>query len=195
MKSWIIVLLALPFSVFASERVIAIGGDITEIIYALGAQQMLVARDSTSQQPPQASKLPNVGYMRQLNAEGILAMEPTLVITSELAQPSLALQQVEQAGVKVVTVTGKPELGVINQKIAVIATTLGRVAEGKILQAELARQIAAVPTRPLPVRVLFIMAHTGITAMGAGNGVPPPMAPFAVPDWKMPWPGWRVISR
>lgn len=170
MKSWIIVLLALPFSVFSSERVIAIGGDITEIIYALGAQQMLVARDSTSQQPPQASKLPNVGYMRQLNAEGILAMEPTLVIASELAQPSLALQQVEQAGVKVVTVTGKPELGVINQKIAVIATTLGRVAEGKILQAELARQIAAVPTRPLPVRVLFIMAHTGITAMGAGNG-------------------------
>ncbi|MBL3521825.1 heme/hemin ABC transporter substrate-binding protein [Serratia plymuthica] len=170
MKSWVIGLLALPFSVFAGERVIAIGGDVTEIIYALGAGQTLVARDSTSQQPPQATALPNVGYMRQLNAEGILALKPSLVIASELAQPSLALQQVEQAGVKVVMVTGKPELGAIDEKIAVIAATLGREKEGKALQVKLDRQIAAVPTHRLPVRVLFIMAHTGIAAMGAGNG-------------------------
>lgn len=117
MKSWVIGLLALPFSVFAGERVIAIGGDVTEIIYALGAGQTLVARDSTSQQPPQATALPNVGYMRQLNAEGILAMKPSLVIASDLAQPSLALRQVEQAGVKVVTVTGKPELGAIDERL------------------------------------------------------------------------------
>ena len=74
MKLWIIGLLALPFSLFATERVISIGGDVTEIVYALGAQQALVARDSTSLQPPQATALPNVGYMRQLNAEGMLAM-------------------------------------------------------------------------------------------------------------------------
>lgn len=170
MKSWVIGLLALPFSVFAGERVISIGGDVTEIIYALGAGQTLVARDSTSQQPPQATALPNVGYMRQLSAEGILAMKPSLVIASELAQPSLALQQIEQAGVNVVTVTGKPELSAIDEKIAVIAATLGREKEGKALQARLDRQIAAVPTHLLPVRVLFIMAHTGITAMGAGSG-------------------------
>lgn len=169
MKLWIIGLLALPFSLCATERVISIGGDVTEIVYALGAQQTLVARDSTSLQPPQATALPNVGYMRQLNAEGMLAMKPTLVIASMLSQPSLALQQVEQAGVKVVTVTGKPELNAIDEKITAIAAILGREKEGKALQAELDRQLAAVPTNPLPVRVLFIMAHTGITAMGAGS--------------------------
>ena len=108
MKLWLIALLALPFSLLAEERVVSIGGDVTEIIYALDAQQNLVARDTTSLQPAVATKLPNVGYMRQLNAEGILAMKPTLVIASELSKPSLALQQVEQAGVKVITVTGKP---------------------------------------------------------------------------------------
>ncbi|MEH0868929.1 heme/hemin ABC transporter substrate-binding protein [Serratia liquefaciens] len=169
MKLWIIGLLALPFSLCATERVISIGGDVTEIVYALGAQQALVARDSTSLQPPQATALPNVGYMRQLNAEGMLAMKPTLVIASMLSQPSLALQQVEQAGVKVVTVTGKPELNAIDEKITPIAAILGREKEGKALQAALDRQLAAVPTNPLPVRVLFIMAHTGITAMGAGS--------------------------
>ena len=170
MRAWILGLLALPFSVFANERVISIGGDVTEIIYALGAQQALVARDSTSQQPLQATELPNIGYMRQLNTEGILALKPTLVIASELAQPSLVLQQLEQVGITVVTVTGKPALSVINEKIAVIATALGREKEGQVLQSKLARQLDAVPTHPLPIRVLFIMAHTGISAMGAGKG-------------------------
>lgn len=55
MKLWIIGLLVLPFSLFATERVISIGGDVTEIVYALGAQKALVARDSTSLQPPQAT--------------------------------------------------------------------------------------------------------------------------------------------
>ncbi|MCE9941908.1 heme/hemin ABC transporter substrate-binding protein, partial [Serratia liquefaciens] len=151
MKLWIIGLLALPFSLCATERVISIGGDVTEIVYALGAQQALVARDSTSLQPPQATALPNVGYMRQLNAEGMLAMKPTLVIASMLSQPSMALQQVEQAGVKVVTVTGKPELNAIDEKITAIAAILGREKEGKALQAALDRQLAAVPTNPLPV--------------------------------------------
>jgi iron complex transport system substrate-binding protein len=34
-------------------------------------------------------QLPDVGYMRQLNAEGILALKPTLVIASAQAKPSL----------------------------------------------------------------------------------------------------------
>ncbi len=36
----------------------------------LDAEQSLVARDSTSSWPPAAQKLPDVGYLRQLNAEG-----------------------------------------------------------------------------------------------------------------------------
>jgi ABC-type hemin transport system substrate-binding protein len=59
-----------------------LGGDVTEIVYALGAASSLVARDSTSQWPQAANALPDVGYLRQLNAEGILSMRPTLVLAS-----------------------------------------------------------------------------------------------------------------
>ncbi|VDZ88661.1 periplasmic binding protein [Lelliottia amnigena] len=64
------------------------------------------SRGARQHQPVAAAvtSLPDVGYLRQLNAEGILAMRPTLVLASAQAQPSLALKQVEQNNVNVVTV-------------------------------------------------------------------------------------------
>lgn len=165
-----LLILSLTFSVNASERIISIGGDVTQIIYALDAQQQLVARDSTSLHPAVAQKLPDVGYMRQLNAEGILSLKPTLVIASELARPALALTQVEQNGIKVVTVTGKPEIGAIRDKIDTIATALHRQDAGQALQEKVARQLDSVATRPLQINVLFILAHQGMATMGAGSG-------------------------
>lgn len=77
MKRWGILLAALPlFASAAAERVISLGGDVTEIVYALNAGQQLVAKDSTSTWPAAAQKLPDVGYLRQLNAEGILSLRP-----------------------------------------------------------------------------------------------------------------------
>lgn len=70
MKNWFALLCALPLvTVAAPERIVALGGDVTEIVYALGAESSLVARDSTSQWPQATNALPDVGYLRQLNAE------------------------------------------------------------------------------------------------------------------------------
>ena len=90
MKTWLALLSALPLVAFAAaqEKIVALGGDVTEIVYALGAQSSLVARDSTSQWPQAANDLPDVGYLRQLNAEGILSMRPTLVLASDRAAVS-----------------------------------------------------------------------------------------------------------
>lgn len=90
----------------AAEKLVSIGGDVTEIVYALGAGDEMVARDSTSLRPQAVLKLPDVGYMRQLNTEGILSMRPSMVLSSELAEPSLVLQQLAQNGVKVIRVPG-----------------------------------------------------------------------------------------
>ena len=49
MKRCLMFIAALPlFAHAAAERIISLGGDVTEIVYALGAQQQLVAKDSTS---------------------------------------------------------------------------------------------------------------------------------------------------
>lgn len=153
----------------AAERLVSIGGDVTEIVYALGAGDEMVARDSTSLHPDAVKALPNVGYMRQLNAEGILAMKPTLVLSSELAEPSLVLQQVSQNGVKVTRVPGNTTLDTVPQKIEVIADALNRQQEGEKLIADYRQQLAVVPRTPLSVKILFVMNHGGTNAMAAGQ--------------------------
>lgn len=161
--------LALPLTATAAERIVSIGGDVTEIAFALGAGDEVVARDSTSLHPTAVTQLPDVGYMRQLNAEGILALKPTLVLASELAEPALALQQVEQSGVKVVRVPGDSTLDAVPQKISVIAAAVNRAAQGQQLTERYRQQLAAVAKTPLPVKVLFVMSHGGISPMAAGQ--------------------------
>ncbi|BAE74813.1 hemin ABC transporter periplasmic component [Sodalis glossinidius str. 'morsitans'] len=163
-------LLVAPFTLLAETRVITIGGDVTEIAFALGAGGEVVARDSTSLKPAdQVLRLPDVGYLRQLNAEGILALRPSLVLVSELAKPSLALKQVADSGVQVITVPEETSLSAIDRKIQTVATALDRTSQGERLIARLHDDLQAIPAGTLPVKVLFILSHSGMSAMAAGK--------------------------
>ena len=63
-------------------RIVSIGGAVTEIIYALGAGDRVVAVDTSSVYPTEATHLPQLGYLRSLAAEAVLAQAPDLVIAS-----------------------------------------------------------------------------------------------------------------
>ncbi|CNB72988.1 hemin-binding periplasmic protein [Yersinia frederiksenii] len=159
----------LPLNTLAAERIVTIGGDVTEIAYALGAGGEIVARDSTSLQPQAVQKLPDIGYMRMLNAEGILAMKPTMLLVSELAQPSLVLKQVADSGVNVVTIPGKTTTESVAAKINAVATALHQQEKGQELIKDYQQRLSAVSNTPLPVKVLFVMSHGGLTPMAAGQ--------------------------
>ncbi|WP_447882415.1 heme/hemin ABC transporter substrate-binding protein [Serratia fonticola] len=161
--------LAFPLAAVAAERIVSIGGDVTEIAFALGAGDEVVARDSTSLHPAAVQKLPDVGYMRQLNAEGILALKPTLILTTELAEPALVLKQLADSGVKVVRIPGDTTVQAVPEKISVIADAINRSSQGKQLAERYQQQLAAIANTPLPVKVLFVMSHGGITPMAAGQ--------------------------
>lgn len=169
MKRWLAIVLAFPFFAAATERVVSIGGDVTEIVFALDSANSLVARDSTSLYPDAATKLPDVGYMRQLNTEGILAMRPTLVLTSAQAKPSLALEQVAASKVRVVTIPADNTLNGIENKVTAVAKALDKTAQGEALNKQVRDKLASIPTTPLSVKVLFIMSHGGMSAMAAGQ--------------------------
>lgn len=52
MMRWLLLFIAFPLlSHAAVERLVTLGGDVTEIVYALHAEESLVARDSTSSWP------------------------------------------------------------------------------------------------------------------------------------------------
>lgn len=169
MKRLLILLAALPLFSSAAERIITLGGDVTEITYALDAQSQLVARDSTSTWPIATQSLPDVGYLRQLSTEGILSLRPTLVLASSQAQPSLVLQKVEGSKVKVVNVPGGYDAAAMDSKIKAIADALGKQPQGDALRKTLHDEMAKIPSQPLNKRVLFILSHGGSGALVAGQ--------------------------
>ena len=85
----------------ASNRTISAGGSITEIMYALGLQEQIIAVDSSSYFPAEVRNKPQVGYFRRLSAEGVLSNRPTRVVAANGAGPDEALQQIKAAGVEV----------------------------------------------------------------------------------------------
>lgn len=74
-------------------RIVCIAKQYSEIIYALGAQQDVVAVDISSTYPPAIKQLPTVGYHRALSAEGILAAKPTLILHDNNIGPEHVVKQ------------------------------------------------------------------------------------------------------
>jgi iron complex transport system substrate-binding protein len=164
------------------RRVIVVGGALAEIVYALDAQAnargLLVATDTTCTFPAAAGALPKVGYQRALSAEGLLSLQPDLILASSEAGPPNVLSQVKNAGVEVVTFAERHDVDSVREKIAGIARTLDASEAGKALQVRFDEQWQAgrqtVDTSPLiaraqPLRVLFVLNNTGNQALVAGQ--------------------------
>jgi iron complex transport system substrate-binding protein len=151
----------------APQRVVALGGDITETIYALNAQQHLVGVDTTSEWPAEAKQLPNVGYVRQLNAEGILALRPTQVIATHDAGPDTVLKQLREAGVSVELLPPTRTPQDVLAKVRQIGHALGGDPQASALDARLTQTYATLQSRvtamPHHPRVVFLLSA------GAGN--------------------------
>jgi iron complex transport system substrate-binding protein len=157
-----------------TTRIVAIGGAVTETVYALGARDALVAVDTTSLFPPEATRLPNVGYMRQLAAEPIIALQPSLLLVQDDAGPPQTLDQLRAAGLNLVLVPNKPSVDGVVEKIGVIAEALGRPAQGRALAARVKGDVDAVAaaiagTREHP-RVVFLLSIGGGAPLAAGRG-------------------------
>jgi iron complex transport system substrate-binding protein len=83
------------------DRVVSVSKQINEFIYAVGAQQSLIARDLTSVYPPEIKRLPSVGYHRGLSAEGIISMKPRLFLTDGNVGPDAVLTQLRKVGIPI----------------------------------------------------------------------------------------------
>lgn len=158
----------------AAERIVTLGGDVTEIAFALGAGAEVVGADTSSVYPDAANALPKVGYQRQVPAEGVLALSPTLIIASDEAGPPPALAQLRDAGVRLEVVTAPDTPDGAVAKVERIAEILGRQEAGAqaviALRADLARAAARAKELDGTPRVLFVYARGANTIMIGGNG-------------------------
>lgn len=121
-------------------RIVALGGAVTEIIYALGAGGNVIAADITSLYPADARQLPKVGYFRQVAAEPIIAMNPGVILAIEDAGPKDVLRQIEEAGVKLVTIPDETSAEGVLEKVEAVGRALGRPAEAAALKDRIAAE-------------------------------------------------------
>lgn len=158
------------------SRVITLGGSITEIAVALGVEDRLVARDTTSTFPTSVQALPDVGYIRALSPENILALDADLVLAEGDAGPPEAVEVLTAAGIPFVLVPEANDPAGVIAKIAAVAQALKRPDQGAALaasvQAGLERAERQAATVTTPKRVLFILSLQGgrVLAGGAETG-------------------------
>lgn len=167
--------LAVPLRVRAqnSPRIVSVGSALTEIVFALGAEDLLVGVDTTSQYPAAAQALPQVGYMRALSAEGLLSLKPTLVIATTAAGPATTLDQLRATGIEVLVLPERYDYDSVIAKIAAVGHVTGKqtaaeamIARGRADMAKLAKRIATATRKP---RVLFLLSMGGGAPQAAGR--------------------------
>jgi iron complex transport system substrate-binding protein len=146
-----------------TSRIVSIGGAVTEILYALGLEQRVVAVDTTSLYPPRAlADKPNVGYMRQLSAEGVLGLAPSLILATEGAGPKETVAVLERANVPFVSVPDKFDGDGVLAKIRLVAAATGAAAQGACIADAVKADLAALAELrgrvATPLRVLFAMS-------------------------------------
>lgn len=160
----------LSLSAQAAERVVTLGGSVTEIVYALGQGNKLVGDDLSSLYPAEATRLPRVGYYRAVPLEGVLALRPDLVLASEQSGPPDVLERLAKAGVKVVMVSDAPSVQSLETRIKQVADTLGVPQAGADLIAETQQGLKAAEALPASGASAALLLNRTGTPQGAGGG-------------------------
>jgi iron complex transport system substrate-binding protein len=157
-----------------AQRVLTLGGSVTEIAVALGAQDRLIGRDTTSTFPPSVTSLPDVGYFRALSPEGVLALNPDLILSESGAGPQEALDVLNAAGIPFTVAGDDTTPDGLTAKITTVANALDLPEEGKALAAQVSKGLTKARTRAAtvetPKRVLFILSLQGGHVMAGGEG-------------------------
>jgi iron complex transport system substrate-binding protein len=154
-------------------RVVSAGGAITETVYALGAEKCLVGADTSSVYPEAAAKLPQVGYMRMLSAEGVLSLKPGVLLTTVEGGPPNVLEQIRGAGVEVLQLSNEHTVAAVEERIRKVAAALKVETKADAVIESMRKDLKAaeekVKTFSGKPRVLFIYARGGGTVNVSGT--------------------------
>lgn len=158
-----------PEAPAADARIVSLGGPVTELVFALGRGAELVGRDTSSLYPAEALALPDVGYHRQLSAEGVLSLAPSLVLATAHAGPPEALDQLRAAGVTVLLLPEQATAAGARARAVAAGEALHREAEAAALTRALDEGLQALTPLKRPVKVLFVYARSGAGLEVAGQ--------------------------
>ncbi|RMG07643.1 MAG: cobalamin-binding protein [Acidobacteria bacterium] len=149
------------------ERVVSLAPSLTEIIFAVNAEEKLVGVTTFCDFPEEAKKIEKVGDTIRPNMEKIVALKPDIVFVSTASQLEGFTKSLEQNGVRVY-VTHPRNLESIFHDIEVIGEILDRSEQANQLVMKLKERVSTVEnkTKFLPKPKVFVQIDKSLFTVG-----------------------------
>jgi len=158
------------------SKIIIAGGSITEIIYFINEEKKIVGVDVTSNYPKKAKDLPSIGYVRNLSTEGILSLNPTLVLGEDDMGPPNVIQQIKEIDVDLRIIPEEKNISGIINKIQCVASIIGASEKAQemintsllpsIKELEKIQNYSQIRAK----KVMLILSMQGTSPIVAGRG-------------------------
>lgn len=150
------------------ERIIALSGTLTEIVFALGKGEHIVGVDVTSTFPEEVQQLPKLGHVSSLKAEGIIALNPTLLLAERNVLSNVLLEQLKKANIEVQLFDRDYSISGTKKLIEEVASTLNVESPEHIFD-KIDKEIATIQSLTKKPKVLFIYGRGARSLMVAGD--------------------------
>jgi iron complex transport system substrate-binding protein len=155
------------------QRIISIAPSNTEIVFALGLEDKLVAVTDYCDYPPEAKGKPSIGSYSTPNIEEIVAQYPDLVLATSIHEKKI-IPQIEEQGLTVLALSPS-NLSEVMAAITLIGQVTGQEAAAAGVVAGIEARVKAVTdkTDGLPAgqrpRVFYTVWHDPLLTSGAGT--------------------------
>lgn len=126
-----------------AKRIIALAPHITELLYAIGAGEQLVAVSAFSDYPAAARELPQVANYAGVNLEAILALQPDLVIAWKTGNVAADISRLQQFGINV-AFSDPLQIDDIATELRYMGRLTGRQQQAETVAVQFETQLAAI---------------------------------------------------
>lgn len=151
------------------KRVVSLAPSITEVIFALGRENLLKGVSRFSDYPPAARKLPSVGSYVQLDLERIVALKPDLCIGIKDGNPIAVVSKLERLGIPVYAIDPR-DIGSVLKTILKLGRLLGADKKAQAIVSDMRSRMerveSLVATSPNKPRVFFQIGVSPIVSAG-----------------------------
>ncbi len=122
------------------QRIVSLSPAVTEIIFALGADSLLVGRTDFCNYPPQAQHIESIGGISNLNIEKVLSCKPDLIISGSMV-PQKIVQQFAKMNIPLVCVIEKQKFDGLFTNVQSIGRLIGKEHTADSLNASMRKHL------------------------------------------------------
>ena len=154
-----------------TRRIVSLTPSVTETLFAVGAGAEVVGVSQYCDYPPQVRRLPRIGSFITPNIEAIVALRPTLVIGLLTSSDLRQIRALQAMGITTLMVDDG-SVAAIEASIEKIGEAVGRQNAARDLVGQIRSRLSGIKQRLAavrPRRVLMVVGHQPLVAVGAGN--------------------------